>query len=33
MMVRVDVHEQLGPKEAMDLVAAVKKIARFYAVG
>jgi dTDP-4-amino-4,6-dideoxygalactose transaminase len=30
MMVRVDVHEQLGLKEAADLVAAVKKIAHYY---
>jgi dTDP-4-amino-4,6-dideoxygalactose transaminase len=30
MMVRVDVHEQLGLKEAAHLAAAVKKIARYY---
>ena len=30
-MVRVDVHEQLGPGEARDLVKAIKKIARHYA--
>jgi perosamine synthetase len=30
MMVRFDVHEHLGSKEATDLVAAVKKIARYY---
>jgi hypothetical protein len=30
MMVRVDVHEQLGAKEAADLVTAVKKVARYY---
>ncbi len=32
MMVRVDVHEQLGPNEARDLVAALKKLARYFAV-
>jgi dTDP-4-amino-4,6-dideoxygalactose transaminase len=31
-MVRVDVHEQLGPTEARDLVAAVRKLARHHAV-
>jgi perosamine synthetase len=30
-MVRVDVHEQLGPGEARDLVKAINKIARYYA--
>jgi hypothetical protein len=30
MMVRVDVHEHLGPKDAGDLVAALKKLARYY---
>ena len=30
MMVRVDVHEQLGLKDATDLVAAIKKIALYY---
>jgi len=30
-MVRVDVHEQLGRREARDLVTAVKKIASYYA--
>jgi perosamine synthetase len=30
-LVRVDVHEQLGPREARDLVTAVKKIAGYYA--
>jgi perosamine synthetase len=29
-IVRVDVHESLGPTEARDLVVAVKKIARYY---
>src|SRR5262249_51679559 len=29
-MVRIDVHEQLGQKEAADLVAAIKKIAHYY---
>ena len=32
MMVRVDVHEQLGPDEARDLVTALKKLARHFAV-
>ncbi|HEY0283340.1 MAG TPA: DegT/DnrJ/EryC1/StrS family aminotransferase [Rhizomicrobium sp.] len=32
MMVRVDVHEQLGPNEARDLVVALKKLARYFAV-
>jgi dTDP-4-amino-4,6-dideoxygalactose transaminase len=31
MMVRVDVHEQLGPKDAGDLVAALKKLACYFA--
>jgi dTDP-4-amino-4,6-dideoxygalactose transaminase len=31
-IVRIDVHEQLGPGEARDLVAAVRKIAHHYAV-
>ena len=30
MMVRIDVHEQLGPKEARDLTTAIAKTARFY---
>ena len=30
MMVRVDVHEQLGPKEARDLTTAIAKVARFF---
>jgi perosamine synthetase len=29
-MVRVEIHESLGPSEAKDLVTAIKKIARFY---
>jgi dTDP-4-amino-4,6-dideoxygalactose transaminase len=32
-IVRVDVHEGLGAREARDLVTAVRKIARFYKVG
>lgn len=31
-IVRIDVHESLGPREAKDLVAAIKKIARYYNV-
>jgi perosamine synthetase len=30
MMVRVDVHEQLRQREALDLVTAIKKVARYY---
>jgi dTDP-4-amino-4,6-dideoxygalactose transaminase len=30
-IVRVDVHEALGPREARDLVAAIRKIAAYYA--
>ena len=29
--VRVDVHEQLGPDEARDLVSAIRKVARHFA--
>jgi perosamine synthetase len=29
-IVRIDVHESLGPREAADLVTAIKKIVRFY---
>ena len=31
-MVRVEIHESLGDREARDLVAAIAKVARFYAV-
>lgn len=31
-IVRVDVHESLGPREARDLVAAVSKTARYYRI-
>lgn len=31
-MVRVEIHESLGPSEAKDLVTAIKKIVRFYGV-
>jgi perosamine synthetase len=31
-MIRVDVHEQLGPREARDLVNAVGKLARYFAL-
>jgi dTDP-4-amino-4,6-dideoxygalactose transaminase len=30
MMVRVDVHEQLGDQEALDLSTAIQKVARYY---
>jgi dTDP-4-amino-4,6-dideoxygalactose transaminase len=30
MMVRVHIHEQLGQKEAADLVAAIRKVAHYY---
>src|SRR5262249_23173949 len=29
-MVRIDVHESLGPREAGDIVAAIAKVARYY---
>jgi hypothetical protein len=31
-MVRVEVHEQLGEREARQLGAAIRKIARYYAI-
>ena len=31
-MIRIDVHEQLGPREARDLVNAVRKLARYLAL-